>query len=142
VPFRHSLRASLNQAEVKSSPHKMLLHDAILVSYYTRQVRSRGWCRLWQRVYLSPAVNRTMSSSSCLEAGDRRSASICCSWSAGWNRQQQHAEHKQQLHWKCPTARMAAAGPQRSGMLFCVLLSAYGTALLAAVVFCCCCWCR
>jgi hypothetical protein len=39
VPFRHSLRAALNQAEVKSSPHKMLLHDAILVSYYTRQVR-------------------------------------------------------------------------------------------------------
>jgi hypothetical protein len=44
VPFRHSLRAALNQAEVKSSPHKMLLHDAILVSYYTRQVRSSGWC--------------------------------------------------------------------------------------------------
>ncbi|WIA13478.1 hypothetical protein OEZ85_007056 [Tetradesmus obliquus] len=39
VPFRHSLRAALNQAEVKSSPHKMLLHDAILVSYYTRQVK-------------------------------------------------------------------------------------------------------
>lgn len=41
VPFRHSLRAALNQAEVKAHPHKMLLHDAILVSYYPRQVRLR-----------------------------------------------------------------------------------------------------
>lgn len=38
VPFRHSLRAALNQAEIKAHPHKMLLHDAILVSYYPRQV--------------------------------------------------------------------------------------------------------
>lgn len=38
VPFRHSLRAAMNQAEVKAHPHKMLLHDAILVSYYPRQV--------------------------------------------------------------------------------------------------------
>lgn len=39
VPFRLSLRAALNQAEVKAAPHKMLLHDAVLVSYYQRQVK-------------------------------------------------------------------------------------------------------
>lgn len=39
VPFRLSLRCALNQAEVKLHPHKMLLHDAILVSYYPRQVK-------------------------------------------------------------------------------------------------------
>jgi hypothetical protein len=42
VPFRHSLRCANNQAEVKLLPHKMLLHDAVLVSYYPRQVGSRG----------------------------------------------------------------------------------------------------
>lgn len=42
VPFRLSLRAAQNQAEVKLHPHKMLLHDAILVSYYPRQVRGRA----------------------------------------------------------------------------------------------------
>lgn len=39
VPFRVSLRCALNQAEVKAHPHKMLLHDAVLVSYYPRQVK-------------------------------------------------------------------------------------------------------
>jgi hypothetical protein len=39
VPFRLSLRCALNQAEVKAAPHKMLLHDAVLVSYYPRQVK-------------------------------------------------------------------------------------------------------
>lgn len=39
VPFRLSLRCGLNQAEVKAAPHKMLLHDAVLVSYYPRQVK-------------------------------------------------------------------------------------------------------
>lgn len=44
VPFRVSLRCSPNQAEVKVHPHKMLLHDAVMVSYYPRQVggMSRG----------------------------------------------------------------------------------------------------
>jgi predicted RNase H-like nuclease len=58
VPFRHSLRAALNQAEVKSSPHKMLLHDAILVSYYTRQVRGGG-------VQDTAAVHWSQGCSSC-----------------------------------------------------------------------------
>lgn len=39
VPFRLSLRCAPNQAEVKAAPHKMLLHDAVLVSYYPRQVK-------------------------------------------------------------------------------------------------------
>lgn len=45
VPFRVSLRCSPLQAEVKMHPHKMLLHDAVLVSYYPRQVRWHE-CRL------------------------------------------------------------------------------------------------
>ncbi len=52
VPFRLSLRASPLQAELKVAPHRQLLHDAVLVSYYPRQVRgSEGgrrdiwwWC--------------------------------------------------------------------------------------------------
>jgi len=39
VPFRVSLRCSPNMAEVKVHPHKMLLHDAVMVSYYPRQVK-------------------------------------------------------------------------------------------------------
>ena len=41
APFRLSLRATSNQAEVKALPHRMLLHDAVLVSYYPRQVGLR-----------------------------------------------------------------------------------------------------
>jgi hypothetical protein len=39
VPFRLSLRCAANQAEVKLQPHKMLLHDCVLISYYPRQVK-------------------------------------------------------------------------------------------------------
>jgi hypothetical protein len=42
VPFRLSLRCAANQAEVKLQPHKMLLHDCVLISYYPRQVGQGG----------------------------------------------------------------------------------------------------
>lgn len=83
VPFKLSLRAAPGAAEVKAGgPHRMLLHDAVLVSYYPRQVKIAelplDTFRMlqaleWEDAYTNPATAMQAASSNPVAAAMARS---------------------------------------------------------------------
>jgi hypothetical protein len=83
VPFKLSLRAAPGAAEVKAGgAHRMLLHDAVLVSYYPRQVKIAelplDTFRMlqaleWEDAYTNPATAMQAASSNPVAAAMARS---------------------------------------------------------------------
>jgi hypothetical protein len=83
VPFKLSLRAAPGSAEVKAGgQHRMLLHDAVLVSYYPRQVKIAelplDTFRMlqaleWEDAYTNPATAMQAASSNPVAAAMARS---------------------------------------------------------------------